>query len=37
MKDTFIWLVYAGLGVQMTTSARAIDCMAIKGRGLFKW
>ena len=25
----FLWLVYAGLGVQLTTSHKAIDTMAI--------
>ncbi len=28
-EDVFIWLVYAGLGVQITTSHRAIDAMTI--------
>ncbi len=28
-EDVFIWLVYAGLGVQLTTSHRAIDAMTI--------
>ena len=28
-KEYFLWLIYAGLGVQITTSHKAIDAMSI--------